>query len=105
MSYRRHVAHITEVVIAHGTEKVLIRQNEEVLIFERPIFSKIRSGGPQTAQYKEVLIYRGYTVVVNSGHTVYISFNEKKEKAQLSGAHLSGAQLSVGSTVGELNCR
>jgi hypothetical protein len=39
-----------------GPKKALTPQNKEVLIFERLISSKIRSGGPWTAQYKEVLI-------------------------------------------------
>jgi hypothetical protein len=38
-----------------GPKKALTGQNEEVLILERLISSKIRSGGPQTAQYKEAL--------------------------------------------------
>ena len=57
VSYRTHVAHITEVVIVYGTKKkALTAQNEEALILQRLISSKIRSGGPQTVQYKEVLI-------------------------------------------------
>ncbi len=73
MSFRIHVAHITEVVIGHGTEKALTPQNEEVLIFERLISSKIRSGGPRTAQYKEVLTYRGFTVIEHfSLYFIYI---------------------------------
>ena len=98
-----------------GSRKVLTPHNEEVLIFESLISSKIRSGGPQTAQYKGVLIYRGYTVVVNSGHTVYSAFNEKNEKklncreldcrelscrwAQLSRLKCRGSNVA-GSTVG-----
>jgi len=55
---------LQRLLLSMGPKNSAHYADKQVLIVKRLVCSKICSGGPRTAQYMEVLIYRGFTIVL-----------------------------------------